>query len=111
MCSCKEANGFKEKLHQAKTLTEQTGEIHVVYVHKAVKHAFIRKEIDLTDALGICCYYLPDGTEKPYIPSSGVSEMNVEGAEVVSKTKRQGKNAKKNTEQVQDEQATEATAE
>ena len=42
---------------------KETGEMHVVYVHKATDTAFMRKEINLTNDLGICCYFLSDGTE------------------------------------------------
>lgn len=66
MCDCKKTDGFKQKLVEAKTLTEQTGETHVVYSKEVPgqgKFAFMRKQSELSDALGICCYYLPDGTE------------------------------------------------
>ena len=70
MCDCNKTLGFKEKLAEAKALTAETRQNHVVYVHKATASVFMRKESDLTDALGICCYYLPDGTEVVYVPKA-----------------------------------------
>ena len=67
MCNCTKADGFKAKLSEAQKLTNETGETHVVYVHKAVNMAFVRKETDLNDELGICCYYTPDGKEVEYV--------------------------------------------
>jgi hypothetical protein len=70
-CNCKETNGFKEKLAEAKRLTTETGETHVIYVLNVPnngKHVFLRKESDLNDSLGICCYFLPGGTEVEYTP-------------------------------------------
>ena len=87
MCNCKNTEGFAEKLHQANLLTEETGETHVVYtinVPNHGKHAFLRKETALTDGLGICCYTLPDGTEKEYKPTN---EIIVTDATTVSKPK------------------------
>jgi hypothetical protein len=66
MCNCAKTPGFKEKLALAKKQTEKTGETHVVYVHKASNTVFMRKQSDLNDSLGICCYFLPDGTEVEY---------------------------------------------
>lgn len=106
MCNCKETSGFKEKLAEAQRLTAETGETHVVYAKQVVGHgkfSFMRKETDLTDELGICCYYLPDGTEKPYTAQPIINEMDVVSEDVVSKPKNQRKNAKKNTEKVQEE--------
>ncbi len=71
-CNCKETNGFKEKLVEAKRLTAETGEVHVVYVLDVPnngKHVFLRKESNLNDDLGICCYFLTDGTEVEYVPT------------------------------------------
>lgn len=65
-CNCRNTEGFNSKLSLAKKETEKTGEVHVVYVHKASNTVFMRKESQLTDALGICCYFLPDGTEVEY---------------------------------------------
>ncbi len=89
MCNCKETNGFAERLAEAKRLTEETKEVHVVYVHKKVNLPFMRKEKDLTDALGICCYFLPDGTEIIYTKK-----------EVVAKTKSTKNVSKKNNPKV-----------
>ena len=69
MCNCKYTNGFKQKLAEAKQLTEETGRTHVVYalnVPNNGKHVFMRKLSDLNDSLGICCYYLPNGEEVEY---------------------------------------------
>ena len=77
MCNCKETTGFKQQQAEAKRLTELTGGQHVVYHMKAVGLNFVGKETDLNDELGICCYYLPDGTEKLYTPSSAIAKMNV----------------------------------
>lgn len=66
MCNCQDTEGFDQSLSKAKFLTESTGEVHVAYVHKAVNQSFVRKESDLSDELGICCYFLADGTEVKY---------------------------------------------
>jgi hypothetical protein len=63
-CNCKNTEGFKQKLKEAKNKTDQTGEVHVVFVLNKV--IFVCKETDLSDDLGIYCYFLADGTEKPY---------------------------------------------
>jgi hypothetical protein len=71
MCNCKNTNGFNQKLAEAKALTAETGQTHVVYAKEVPgqgKFVFMRKESDLNDALGICCYFLPDGTEVVYTP-------------------------------------------
>jgi len=98
-CKCEDANGFKEKLALAKKQTRTTEETHVVYVHKAVNQAFMRKETELNDELGICCYFLPDGTEIEW--TAEVSK------EIKAKAKKQAKidakkqnDAAKNTEVV-----------
>ncbi len=96
MCNCINTNGFKEKLHEATLLTVETGETHVVYAKEVPdhgKHVFLTKESLLTDDLGICCYYLPDGTEKEYTPTNSIEVVDAEV--VVSKPKKQSKNAKK----------------
>ena len=106
MCNCKETNGFKEKLAEAQRLTAETGEVHVVFAKQVVGHgkfSFMRKETDLTDELGICCYYLPDGTEKEFTPTNSIEVVDAEV--VVSKPKKQSKNAKKNTEIIPEETA------
>lgn len=71
MCNCKNTDGFKLKLAEAKALTVETGQIHVVYALEIPgngKHVFMRKESELNNSLGICCYFLPDGTEVIYVP-------------------------------------------
>lgn len=75
MCNCENVEGFKQSLSKAKSLTEETGETHVVYVHHAVEHSFVRKESDLSDDLGICCYFLPNGKEVQYNPKETVSKV------------------------------------
>jgi hypothetical protein len=82
-CNCKETNGFKEKLAEAKRLTAETGELHVIYaldVPRQGKHVFLRKESQLNNNLGICCYFLPDGTEVEYIPRV---EQTIEATETI----------------------------
>ncbi len=66
MCNCKTTPGFNEKLREAAGKTKTTGEIHVVYVYKKSGTIFIRKESELNDEMGICCYFLSDGTEVIY---------------------------------------------
>src|ERR1700712_4178385 len=66
-CACEKTQGFKQKLSLAKEKTQSTGKIHVIFVMKAVGQVFVCKESELTDELGICCYFLPDGTEVEYI--------------------------------------------
>jgi len=63
-CNCKNTEGFKQKLKEAQNKTTQTGEVHVVFVLNKV--IFVCKETDLSDDLGIYCYFLADGKEKPY---------------------------------------------
>ncbi|WDF45251.1 hypothetical protein PQ459_10105 [Chryseobacterium sp. KACC 21268] len=67
MCNCKNKVGFKQKLKEAEKLTKETGDLHVVYVHKATDTIFVRKETDLNDDLKICCYFTPDGKEVLYV--------------------------------------------
>lgn len=96
-CNCQKTPGFKEQLRIAKTMTERTGETYVVYVHKATKSVFMRTESSLTDELGICCYFLPDGTEVLYTPKATetiqAEEVEVVQPEVVTKTKKAAKDA------------------
>ena len=66
MCACTETNGFKEKLAEAKLLTEKTGEIHIVFALQTVKEVFVCKESDLDDSFEICCYFLSTGKEVVY---------------------------------------------
>jgi UDP-N-acetyl-D-mannosaminuronic acid transferase (WecB/TagA/CpsF family) len=71
MCNCKNTDGFKLKLAEAKALTVETGQTHVVYALEIPgngKHVFMRKESELNNSLGICCYFLPDGIEVVYTP-------------------------------------------
>lgn len=82
MCNCQETPGFNEKLKIAKQLTEQTGETHIVYVRKAVGHAYIRKESDIANAVGICCYFLPDGTEVEI--NTDANNIEVSNTEVIT---------------------------
>ena len=84
MCDCKKIEGFSQSLSKANFLTAQTGETYVVYVHKAVNLTFVRKESDLSDDLGICCYFLPDGTEVEY-KAQPVVEQPTEETSVISK--------------------------
>lgn len=75
-CGCENTQGFKQKLSLAKERTNTTGEIHVVFVMKAVGQVFVCKETDLTDEMGICCYFLPDGTEVHYKVKKELSEVD-----------------------------------
>lgn len=84
MCDCKKIEGFQQSLSKANFLTAQTGEIYVVYFHKAVNLTFVRKESDLNDDLGICCYFLPDGTEVEY-KAQPVIAQPTEETPVISK--------------------------
>lgn len=87
MCDCKNKVGFKEKMREAQQKTKDTGDIHVVYVHKATDSVFVRKETDLNDDLGICCYYTPDGKEVIYVKKAvELTQENIQD-EVISKTK------------------------
>jgi hypothetical protein len=65
-CNCKKTQGFNDKLRLAQAETKRTGETHVVFIMEAVKQIFVCKEDDLTDDMGVCCYFLPDGTEVAY---------------------------------------------
>ena len=85
-CTCENTIGFKEKLAEAKKLTEETGQTHVVYVHKAVGQVFMRKEKDLHNNLGICCYFLPDGTEVIYVPKTKKSRTTKKQDEAAPET-------------------------
>lgn len=95
MCNCQETPGFNEKLKIAKQLTEQTGETHVVYIRKAVGHAYIRKESDIANAVGICCYFLPDGTEVEI--NTDANNIEVNNPEVITpkRAKRYAKSIQK----------------
>lgn len=81
MCTCIKTDGFQNKLKLAKLRTNATGVTHVVFVLKALKQVFVCKEEDLTDDLGICCYYLYDGTEIPYVKKE-VAEAVIEPNEI-----------------------------
>jgi hypothetical protein len=96
-CKCEDANGFQEKMSLAKKQTRLTGEIHVVYVHKAVNQTFMRKETELNNDLGICCYFLPDGTEVEW-SDKVAKEIK---AKVTKQAKADAKNAKKDTESIE----------
>lgn len=85
-CNCRNTEGFKQKLKEAQNLTAQTGEVHVVFVLNKV--IFVCKETDLSDNLGIYCYFLADGTELPY--------MQAKTQEIIEKIK-----AKKSIKEIQ----------
>lgn len=105
MCNCKDTNGFKQKLAQARNLTAETGETHVVYALEVPghgKHVFLTKESLLTDELGICCYYLPNGKEIEYTPE--ISKEIKQKAKKQAKTDAKNQTAKdENIEVVEDE--------
>lgn len=69
-CNCRKTQGFNDKLKIAQTETRRTGDTYVVFVMEAVKQIFVCKEDDLTDDMGIYCYFLPDGTEVAYTQAS-----------------------------------------
>lgn len=79
MCNCKKTNGFKEKINEATILQNQTNEVHAVFVLNGV--VFCCKESELSDELGICCYFLIDGTEVVYTKKS-INEIEVIDAEI-----------------------------
>lgn len=107
MCNCKDTNGFKQKLAEAKKLTDETGEVHVVYVHKATQTVFMRKETSLNDELKICCYFLPDGTEVEYTPE--VSKQIKAKAKKQAKTDAKNQTAKAQNVEVAAETVSEET--
>lgn len=65
-CNCRKTQGFNDKLKIAQQETKRTGEVYVVFIMEAVKQIFVCKEDDLTDDMGVYCYFLPDGTEVAY---------------------------------------------
>ena len=65
-CNCKNTQTFKDKLSVANTLTEQTGETHVVFIMEAVKEIFVCKLADITDDFNVLSYFLSDGSELAY---------------------------------------------
>ena len=69
-CNCRKTQGFNDKLKIAQAKTKQTGDVHVVFIMEAVKQIFVCKEDDLKDNMGVCCYFLPDGTEVAYTQES-----------------------------------------
>lgn len=80
MCNCKNTNGFKEKIKEATQLQNQTNEIHVVFVLNGI--VFCCKESELSDELGICCYFLIDESEINYIKKS-INEIEVIDAKII----------------------------
>lgn len=97
MCNCKQTNGFNQKLVEAKQLTTETGESYVVYAKEIPghgKHVFVIKEDSITDALGICCYFMPDGTEKIYTQISSIEVVDSVEVTSLKRTKRTKKDAK-----------------
>jgi len=82
MCNCTQTEGFQQSLSKAKSLTDKTGETHVVYVHKAVGRSFVRKESELNDELNICCYFLPNGKEVVYTPKEVAKTANVDSSKI-----------------------------
>jgi len=96
MCNCKNTDGFKQKLAEAKKSTEETGETYVVYAKEVPghgKHVFVCKESALTDELGICCYFLSNGKEVIYTLKN-VEDIEVSEPIVVKKTKKTKKDVK-----------------
>jgi len=69
-CNCRKTQGFNDKLKIAQAETKRTGQTHVVFIMEAVKQIFVCKEDDLTDDMGVYCYFLPDGTEVAYTQAS-----------------------------------------
>ena len=84
-CNCKKTQGFLDKLRIAQAKTKETGDTYVVFIMEAVKQMFVCKEDDLTDDMGICCYFLPDGTEVAYTTAKVAETI------VAIKTKRDAK--------------------
>ena len=72
MCACTDTYGFKDKLKEAKRLTDATSVVHVVFSKQIVNQVFVCKESDLTDALEICCYFLSSGVEVVYVKKNNV---------------------------------------
>ena len=94
MCACTDTYGFKDKLKQAKLLTATTGQVHVVFSKQIVNQVFVCKESDLSDALDICCYFLPSGVEVVYVKKN-VNQIVVNKPKtVVAKKKRVTKKSK-----------------
>jgi hypothetical protein len=68
MCKCKDTQGFNDKLKVAQLIEKETGETQVVFVLNEI--VFVCRLNDLHDELGICCYFLSDGTEVIYQPKA-----------------------------------------
>ena len=93
MCACTETYGFKYKLKEAKRLTDITGVVHVVFSKQIVNQVFVCKESDLTDALEICCYFLPSGVEVVYVKKN-VNQIVVNKPKILVAKKRVTKKSK-----------------
>ena len=61
MCKCKNSNGFREALRNAKNLDLKTGKKHAVYIKD--KTAFVGELNTVKKTEGICCYFLSNGKE------------------------------------------------
>lgn len=68
MCKCKDTQGFNDKLKVAQLIEKETGETQVVFVLNEI--VFVCGLNELSDDLGVCCYFLSDGTEVIYKPST-----------------------------------------
>jgi hypothetical protein len=91
MCKCKDTQGFNDKLKLAQLFEKETGKTQVVFVLNEI--VFVCGLNDLHDELGICCYFLSDGTEVIYRPSTQVVEAK--------NTKSKIKTAKNDIQEVQ----------
>ena len=89
MCDCRKKEGFKQKLNEAKKLTEETGVQHVVFYMETVNKLFVGAENAINDDYGICCYFMPDGTEIQYVPNG--NNIDVVDAENISDKKAKRK--------------------
>ncbi|MDM1073688.1 hypothetical protein HX001_14455 [Empedobacter brevis] len=61
MCKCKNTDGFREALRNAKNLDLKTGKKHAVYIKN--KTAFVGELNTVKKTEGICCYFLSNGKE------------------------------------------------
>lgn len=69
MCKCREIDGFKEALRQAKLLTKSTGIEHVVFnVMFQGKKQVTYGSVASAEKSGACCYYTKEGVEVKITP-------------------------------------------
>lgn len=80
-CNCKNADGFRQKLGEAKKNTKRDGVTWVVFVVNEI--VFICKETELKDDFGMCCYFTPDGNEVEYTPTGKLSTDKKPAAKIV----------------------------